>query len=172
MSSPHIMMAISGRIISINAWLEAVRDPWWPAFKISTSGNCTELSIIIWDFRGMYLSGVPENKDNITIEDDSKDLEALMEAEDIPRAVVCGWSVGVQVALEHFRRRPDQVEALILHNGAAERVLHTSIDGKLAPWLLVPFVHSTRFTYPLVHMTRPLMKLRATARLARTGTPA
>jgi pimeloyl-ACP methyl ester carboxylesterase len=124
------------------------------------------LSILIWDYRGMYLSSTPKDKQHMTIEDDSKDLEGMMAAEDIDRAVLAGWSVGVQVALEHYRRRPDQVEALILHNGAPERVLHTSMDGKLAPFLLVPVVYMAQFLYPLMHAGRPLLRLKAAARLS------
>lgn len=125
-----------------------------------------KLSILIWDYRGMYLSGTPKDKQNTTIEDDSRDLEGLMAVEEIDRAVLAGWSVGVQVALEHYRRRPDQVQALILFNGAPERVLHTSLDGKLAPFFLVPVAYMTRFLYPLMHLSRPLLGLPAAARLS------
>ncbi len=125
------------------------------------------LSLLLWDYRGMYRSGVPADPRRLTIQDDSRDLEAILQAEGIDRIVLCGWSVGVQVALEHYRRRPEQIEALILHNGLAQRVLEEAADS---PWLskvLKPFARGMSRFGRAAHLARPVTRLRAVARLFR-----
>jgi pimeloyl-ACP methyl ester carboxylesterase len=87
-------------------------------------------SILLWDYRGQFGSEAPLGRLPIQISDHSRDLESLLEAESIEAGVLMGWSVGVQVALEHYRRRPEQARALVLINGAYERVLHAPFgDG-------------------------------------------
>ncbi len=128
------------------------------------------LSILMWDYRGMYRSGLPDDRSHLGIEDDSRDLEAIMEAEGIERAVLLGWSVGVQVVLEHWRRRPDHVQALILHNGLPQRVLTEAGDGRYARYLLRPTATLLAHLGALVHPARPLLKKRTTAKiLAKAG---
>ena len=87
--------------------------------------------ILIWDYRGFYNSGTPADLGDLRIEDNCRDLDCLLEAEGIARYVQTGWSVGVQVALEQYRRHPDAVEALLLINGSHGRVLHRSGKGRL-----------------------------------------
>ncbi len=126
------------------------------------------LSLLLWDYRGMYRSGVPADPTRLTIQDDSRDLEAILAAEGIERIVLCGWSVGVQVALEHYRRRPDQIEALILHNGLAQRVLDEAADSPWLPRLLRPFARAmSRFGRAAHHLARPLTRVPAVPSLFR-----
>ncbi len=128
------------------------------------------LSILMWDYRGMYRSGLPANRANLTIQDDSRDLECILETEGIDRGILLGWSVGVQVALEHWRRRPDQVTALILHNGLAERVLSEAADGRYARYVLQPAAHLLANIGGLIHPAKPLLKKKTTAQiLAKAG---
>ena len=106
--------------------------------------------VLIWDYRGFYASGVPSDPARMTIEDNCRDLDALMATEGIETMVLAGWSVGVQVALEQYRRRPETVEALLLVNGAHGRVLHRSGDAWLAPRLLPHGVGALRRLTPLL----------------------
>ncbi len=110
--------------------------------------------VLIWDYRGFYQSGTPEDRTRLRIEDNCRDLERLMEAEGIGRMVLAGWSVGVQVALEHYRRAPETVLALLLINGAHGRVLHhlggNRLTGGLMPRLVPPWSRAMRLLAPLV----------------------
>jgi len=106
--------------------------------------------LLLWDYRGLYRSGIPADRGRLRIEDSCRDLDLLMEAEGIERMVLAGWSVGVQVALEQYRRRPETVEALLLIHGAHGKVLHRSVDGKLAALLLPPAVAALRVAAPVV----------------------
>lgn len=92
--------------------------------------------LLIWDYRGFYKSGTPKDRDRLRIEDNCRDLDCLMEAEGVERMVLAGWSVGVQVALEHYRRRPESVDALLLINGSHGRPLHRSGDGRLSALIM------------------------------------
>lgn len=122
--------------------------------------------VLIWDYRGLYHSGMPEDPQRLTIADNCRDLDRLMQAEGIQRAVVCGWSVGVQVALEQFRRNPSSVEALVLINGSHGRVLHRSFEGRVAPLLLVPMLRTQALT-PARVSAAALLPLRLIARSPR-----
>ena len=69
------------------------------------------------DLRGLGVSDVPES---YSMAEYADDLGALLDALHIPRAVVCGLSMGGYVAFELVRRHPDRVRALILANTRAD----------------------------------------------------
>jgi pimeloyl-ACP methyl ester carboxylesterase len=119
--------------------------------------------LLIWDYRGFYSSGVPDDVQRLTVEDHCADLETLMEQEGIERMALAGWSVGVQVALEHYRRHPESVEALLLINGSHGHVLRRSGDALLSPHLVPAGVRALKRLTPLL---APLLlpPLRAFAR--------
>ncbi len=48
-----------------------------------------------------------------------RDLELLLHAEGIESALLLGWSMGVQVACEYYRRHPEQVNGLVMLCGVA-----------------------------------------------------
>ena len=119
--------------------------------------------LLIWDYRGFYNSGIPADLGNLRIEDNCRDLDAILEAEGIERYAMGGWSVGVQVALEQYRRRPEAVEALLLINGSHGRVLHRSGNGRLTgmvmphlvgPWSRLASLAGPRALAPLRLMAR------------------
>lgn len=69
--------------------------------------------VVTWDYRGLGRSHRPADERRITVEDHADDLTAVMDAYDMPRAVVVGWSVGVNVAFEVARREPDRVAGVL-----------------------------------------------------------
>jgi pimeloyl-ACP methyl ester carboxylesterase len=80
---------------------------------------------VTWDYRGLYGSGRPSPDDAAAyaIPRQVRDLEAIREAEGIERASIVGWSMGVQIALEAYRRLPGLAANLVLLNGTFCRPL-------------------------------------------------
>lgn len=92
---------------------------------------------VSWDYRGLYRSAAPSNPEAVSIEDHCADALAVMDDAGIERATMVGWSMGVQVALEMFRRHPERVSHLVLVNGVAGQVwnsvMNLGIMGELLP---------------------------------------
>ncbi len=101
---------------------------------------------VSWHHRGLGGSARPADESRIGLDDHVDDLLAIMDASDMPRAVVVGWSVGVAVALEAARRAPERVAGVLALGGVATgtfRVLPSQVpDGvqrgaaKASAWLL------------------------------------
>ncbi len=103
-----------------------------------------ERPIVAWQYRGHGRSPVPDDLDSLTVETMVNDLEDVLAATGIERAVFLGYSMGVQVVLEAVRRLtseraapsptraapdaplPDErVAGLVLLCGSFERPLDT-----------------------------------------------
>ena len=82
-----------------------------------------DFTIVTWDQRGFYRSGVPRDRDALRVDDHLADMAAVVRAERLERFVLGGWSMAVQLSLEYCHRRPDDVRALVLINGPYERVM-------------------------------------------------
>lgn len=74
------------------------------------------LRFVTWDYRSLYRSGRAVNR-SFSMEDHVRDARVVMEEYGVEDAVVVGWSMGVQVALEMYRQFPDKVSAMVLTNG-------------------------------------------------------
>lgn len=83
-----------------------------------------------YDTRGHGLSARPDGP--WRIEDAADDLAALLDALAAERAVVCGLSVGGQIAQSLAARRPDRVRALILMDTAARIGTRELWDDRIA----------------------------------------
>lgn len=95
-----------------------------------------EFTMVTWDLRGTFRSGVPTDLERLAIEDHADDLAAIVRAEGLERYILGGWSLAVQTSLEHYHRHPEQVEALVLLNGTYEHPLRTALRPGLEPLLL------------------------------------
>jgi pimeloyl-ACP methyl ester carboxylesterase len=76
-----------------------------------------EYRFITWDYRGLFDSSTPGSRRHLSIADHAEDARALLDAEGVSRAVVCGWSMGVQVSLELSTLYPERIAGLVLLNG-------------------------------------------------------
>ncbi len=112
----------------------------WEAWSQQIQYFRDRYRLLSWDYRGLYGSDPPENPDALAIGDHAKDALALLQEEDVDRAAIVGWSMGVQVGLEVFRAAPDKVASLAMVNGVAGRpwdyVFNLSLVGRLLPPLL------------------------------------
>jgi pimeloyl-ACP methyl ester carboxylesterase len=76
-------------------------------------------------YRGHGRSGRVLDPQSATIDTLSDDVVRVLDAAGLSRAVLVAHSMGTQVALELYRRRPERVRALVLVCGTYGRITHT-----------------------------------------------
>ena len=76
-------------------------------------------------YRGHGRSGLPIDTDQIGVHALADDVDAVRRELGDPPVVLIGHSLGTQVALEAYRRRPEGVAALVLLCGSFGRVTYT-----------------------------------------------
>lgn len=84
-----------------------------------------EYRLVHFHYRGHGQSPLPEDLSRVRIADFAADALAVLDASETQRAVVCGHSMGVQVALELYRQVPERVQALALFCGSYGNPLRT-----------------------------------------------
>jgi len=91
--------------------------------------------VVVWDYRGHGLSGLPANPSttDLSVHRSASDLKAVLHHLDIQSPVVlAGHSMGVQVILEFAAHNPSRVRALIPLFGTYRRPLDTLFDTRLS----------------------------------------
>ncbi len=76
-------------------------------------------------YRGHGRTAPPRDPRRVTIEDLADDVACVLDDALVDRAVIVGHSMGVQVALETYRRHADRVAGLVLVCGAPSHPLRT-----------------------------------------------
>jgi 3-oxoadipate enol-lactonase len=96
----------------------------WPAINARTD----TYRVFTWDHRGLGGSERPADESRITIDDHTDDCLAVMDFYGVDRAVVIGWSVGVNIAFEAALRAPKRIAGLLavagVPGGTFEALLH------------------------------------------------
>ncbi len=118
--------------------------------------------LITWDYRGLFDSGAPDTLTRMGVPEHAGDLRAILDAEGIDEAHLCGWSMGVQVNLEFALRHPERTRSLILINGTYGQALSTAFQPAvrlpLSPVMLhgvlEAFMHAPRATEVLAKAAR------------------
>lgn len=112
----------------------------WKAWQHQIAYFADRYRFLSWDYRGLYRSPSPPDPGALTVEHHASDALAILDAEHVERAALFGWSMGVQVGLELFRRAPDRVAALALINGVAghpwQTVMGLPAMGHVIPKLI------------------------------------
>jgi pimeloyl-ACP methyl ester carboxylesterase len=97
-----------------------------------------------WDYRGLYGSKAPNDRSALDVPAQARDALVMMDKEKVERTAIFGWSMGVQVALEIFRRAPDRVAALVLINGVAGSPFRTLANSPRLGQLAGPILRHAR----------------------------
>ncbi|MDD7941552.1 alpha/beta hydrolase [Actinomycetospora lutea] len=92
----------------------------WPLLADPACG----VHAVSWYHRGLDASQVPADLDRIAVEDHATDLEAVMDHAGMDRALLLGWSLGVNVAFEFARRHPERVAGILAVGGRAGDPFH------------------------------------------------
>lgn len=74
---------------------------------------------VTWDYRGLRLEESSRQSTARSVPEHARDANAVLDAEDITRCSIVGWSMGVQTALELFSLAPDRVSSLVFLSGGA-----------------------------------------------------
>lgn len=115
----------------------------WPRLAAPDCG----FAAVSWAHRGLGGSGRPADPTRIRVQDHVADLQATMDAAGFERALLLGWSLGVNVAFEFARARPDRVAGILGVGGLPGRSFRAfgppgvpgalrERAGRSAAWLL------------------------------------
>ncbi len=112
-------------------------------------------------YRGHGRTAAPRDPARVTIEDLADDIACVLDDALVDQAVLIGHSMGVQVALETYRRHPARVAGLVLVCGAPSHPLKT-FRGSAALEDLLPTIQKWIHRVPGVvnRLTRALLPTR------------
>ncbi len=119
-------------------------------------------AIATWDYRGLFASRFePETRAAfrrgdipITVETQASDAVAVMDALGIEKAVLVGWSMGVQLGFEIAHRVPERVAGLVQICGAPGRTMASTVLGAAGQTMIPPMMDTFR---RVVERCGPLM---------------
>ena len=112
--------------------------------------------VISWDYRGLFRSGPPPDGRSYGFEHQVGDLEQILVAEGVERALFIGWSMGVELLLEYYRVHPERFVAFVALAGTRKRPYDTLGDLRLLRYIMPPLMPmGTR----VVSAMAPLMHL-------------
>jgi len=97
--------------------------------------------IVHLHYRGHGQTALPQDFGQVSVADFATDVLAVMDASETERAVVCGHSLGVQVALETYRQGRDRCAGLVLICGSYRNPLRT-FKGKETLGDLLPLIQT------------------------------
>jgi len=86
--------------------------------------------VVCWDYRGLYSSGPPAQAGALGMDHHIDDLEDVLAAEKIEKAVHVGWSMGVQANFEFVKRHAERVVGLFAINGTYGRPFRTVLSSR------------------------------------------
>jgi pimeloyl-ACP methyl ester carboxylesterase len=110
-------------------------------------------SVLHWNYRGHGRSSAPVDEERIDIQAFVDDLEAVRRSRLREPAILFGHSMGCQLVLEGYRRRPQGIVAMVLICGAPGRMTH-SFKGSDALARALPGVIERVRRHP--HLARAL----------------
>ncbi len=105
--------------------------------------------IVCWDYRGLYGSARPRDLATLAVQSQTRDLAALLDEERLDRAVLIGWSMGVQVNFELCRHHQDRVAGIVVVNGTYGTPFRTALASRLARYLIPPWLAIMKAQAPL-----------------------
>ncbi len=103
----------------------------YPGLAAQIRGLRDRYHVLCWDYRGIGDSCMPRDAD-VSIPRHARDLLAVLDHLEIEHAVVAGWSMGVQVALETARIQPERVSGLVALLGGYGALFHAVLSPRLA----------------------------------------
>ncbi len=116
----------------------------YEAFRHVYSALGEQYRVLCWDYRGLYRSGTPVDRDRLTVSDQCDDLEQILDHEKIDRALFVGWSMGVQVNFEFFRRRAARMAGIVAINGTSGNPFSTALSSRFVKFVIPVILRAIR----------------------------
>lgn len=132
--------------------LDGIGCSGW-AFRRILPRLATQHRVLLMHYRGHGRSPDPPRPWHLSMPDLADDAAAVLEARGVDRAVVVGFSMGFQVALELYRRHRARVAALVDLAGPSGRALATfqgtDVFGHVLPFMRAAMRHAQDLTLRL-----------------------
>jgi len=122
----------------------------YEAFRHIYSALGERYRILCWDYRGLYKSATPQDLGKLEVTDQCKDLECLLDHEGVDRAVFVGWSMGVQVNFEFFRKRRERMAGIVAINGTYGNPFNTVMSSRVVRYVIPMMLRAVRSQAELV----------------------
>jgi len=104
----------------------------WPGWALQIESLRERCRLLCWDYRGMGPSVLGRPDADVSMGAHAEDVLLLLDHLGIQRAILVGWSMGVQVALEVVRRAPERVSGLAAVLGTYGRPFRGAFPGPVA----------------------------------------
>lgn len=126
--------------------------------------------VVSWEYRGHGGAAAPLDPASVSVAQFAEDAHAVMRAAELPPAIACGLSFGVQVALELWRSHRDSVRALVLICGTAghplDRLSSSPLVRRMAAELVRTLARQRMVAGPLLSFVRSKRGMRIACEVA------
>jgi len=112
--------------------------------------------IISWDYRGLYNSDGGSAICDFSFDAHCADLKKLLAITKVRKATFVGWSMGVQLNFDFYRKYPAYFNSLVQINGAYGNIFDSAFNAsltKVSP-LLIYFVE---YVFPRIAVLNPIL---------------
>lgn len=106
--------------------------------------------LFTWDYRGLYRSARPSDPSTLRVETQCEDMVRLFDHLAVDRAVLLGWSMGVQVNFEFFDRFPERVAGIVAINGTSGRPFDTAFRAGVLRRALPAIATGLKYSGPVL----------------------
>lgn len=144
----RVILLANGLGARLYVWEPLINDLW------------RDYRLLTWDYRGLFDSSTPEASRKLSLHHHVEDGLAILRAENVQRAALIGWSMGVQVVLDLAAHNPELIAGLVLLNGTYGHVLQTGFQPLFAIPFLPKHLHGViEFLRERPNVTKILTKL-------------
>jgi len=119
----------------------------WNPFVESLGGDHR---LVTWDYRGLYRSDRPDDPSTLSVEHQCEDMIKLFDHLQVDQALLVGWSMGVQMNFEFYRRHPERVLGLVQVNGTSGRPFDTAFRAGALRQALPAFATALKYSGPVL----------------------
>ncbi len=85
--------------------------------------------LVSWDYRGLYRSDTPADPSTLSVGQQCEDMVKLFDHLGVDKALLVGWSMGVQMNFEFYSRYPDRCWGIVAINGTSGRPFDTALKA-------------------------------------------